>query len=143
MRVCFLDFDGVLNRLTPKEYATIQPSLVSNLNHVLLATEAVIVVTSSWRHVYSLNEIGHRLQHAGCVKSVYDLTPVIKDRESCRGMEIGAWINANQDIENIVILDDWTDVDPFKKYLVQTNPWDGLTQQKAEEAIAILMSSNP
>lgn len=143
MRVIFLDIDGVLNTLTTNEFATINPHKVALLNEIVLRTDAEIVISSTWRRIYSLNEIGNMLTRAGLIRFPYGITPMIEGHESCRGMEIGAWINANQSVEQIVILDDDRDLDPLLDYLVQTDPWTGLTPQKVEEAIAVLMSKTP
>src|ERR1043166_3292493 len=53
MRVIFLDIDGVLNQCDWKEgdeCPAIHPGCVKQLNKILEATRAKIVVISNWRH---------------------------------------------------------------------------------------------
>lgn len=54
MRIVFLDIDGVLNTpATPKstkESRIVDPVLLARLNKSLQATNAVVVLTSTWRH---------------------------------------------------------------------------------------------
>jgi hypothetical protein len=61
-KIVFLDFDGVLmnrsalraRRLDPQRRPVADPEAVAALNYIVRASEAQIVVTSTWREEYSL-----------------------------------------------------------------------------------------
>lgn len=148
--VVFLDFDGVLNteqyqaRLAVEGKPTkdawghlFDPRAVANLRRILDATDAGIVISSSWRYV-------HRLGSLRMMWEMRDLPGEILDTLPCgaqyisRGEDIEIWLNRN-DHPDYVIIDDLNDFFPTQhdRY-VETNPIVGITKADAIKAIEIL-----
>lgn len=155
MKVLFLDFDGVINN-TPfmkqskgQGASQLDPANLAVLDKIIQATGAKIVISSSWRHMFSVWEMKNMMFRAGskvASKQVIDRTPMGEDN---RGMEIQEWLQL--DSERMIVnpehepVDAWViidDVDEFlpeqKPHFVQTDASTGLTDNDAAEAIAIL-----
>lgn len=110
MRVIFLDIDGVL--ATHESYSEgvlvdgwprFERDCVDNLNRLIRASDAEIVVSSSWRQWFcELTAIQEILSRRGVELPAYSMTPILDDY---RGQEITAWLSGNS-VESYVILDD-------------------------------------
>ena len=161
MKVIFLDVDGVLNSQRYKESgqfgagasnlefgrSQIDPEAVARLDRLIDATGARVVVSSSWRHFWSLDEIRNMLAERGLrnIDALMDITPSML---SDRGSEIGQWLGimdearryGGDDVEAFVILDDDTDFDErdMFSHLVRVNPDVGLTDDDVRRAVQIL-----
>ena len=154
MKVIFLDFDGVLNNPKFMKGAAgfgesqIDPSAVQRLNRLVASTGSKIVISSSWRHIWSVEEIGRMLSRAGFKfsSSIIDRTPI---GESSRGQEIQEWldldperevVNPNHEsVESFVILDDNNDMLPDQQSkFIHVNGLSGMTDRDVDEAISIL-----
>jgi hypothetical protein len=120
-------------RLDAKHRPAADPDAVAALNYIVQATGAQIVVTSTWREEYSLEELRELLARWGVIGTVLDLTPVGKTR----GQEIQAWLRLHP-AERFVILDDESGMDPLQAHLVKTETHVGLTMREAEMAIVHL-----
>ncbi|MFO0548635.1 MAG: HAD domain-containing protein [Polyangiaceae bacterium] len=139
MRVIFLDFDGVLNsdaffeRLGPVSDwdSRLDPDAVARLNRLVAATQAKIVVSSTWRYDKSVPALARILADFGFVGEVIGATPVISGP---RGREIQAWLDDDQSWRSYVILDDRDDMGSLKKRLVQTQEAHGLLDEHLEQA---------
>ncbi len=155
MCVVFLDIDGVLNNrlhllglvgLCRSDFRLmIDPEKVELLNMILRATGAVIVVSSSWRHGRSLDELRMILADRGLRGDVIDVTPdasVLKGPAPhggwMRGHEIEAWLDAHPTHSEFVVLDDDDDMAGVQDHLIQTSFDDGLTLEHVEQAIKVL-----
>lgn len=151
MKVIFLDIDGVLNNhrtvcRTPDGFVGISSNLTTRLREIVKATDAKIVLTSTWKECWNkkytlCKEDGkylvRKLHHKGL--EIIDKT---EDAEGYfyRGEGILSYIKENN-IEKFVVLDDF-EFD-FKKcelldHLVLTDPIEGLTDEDVEKAIDIL-----
>jgi HAD domain in Swiss Army Knife RNA repair proteins len=164
MKVLFLDFDGVLNSsdwLRKRQSglitalggemweAMIDPAMAARLHDVLAFTGAKVVVSSSWRHACTRQQLQGFLAHHGCVADVIGTTPILSD---VRGAEISAWLKTYEvsglpTITRIAIIDDDSDITPFESRWVRTyfrppdsNPAQplGLSEQAAEQLKALL-----
>lgn len=160
MRVCFLDFDGVLNgkgttdRISEREIDELMkhgpymgsfgggmtgadPALVARLNRIVSAHPDVeVVVSSSWRFMFNVAAIRKILEARGFVGNVVDETP--KGRGH-RGTEIATWLESRSGIEAFVILEDGLDILPEQNpNWVRTDYRTGLTDEDVEKAIQIL-----
>jgi hypothetical protein len=139
MRIVFLDFDGVL---IPMDGTTISrkpaPSCISALNAITEQTGAQIVVSSSWRNVASIDKLRALLKRWGVKASVIGVTPSIHGRDISRGQEIAAWLKANRDGVEFVILDDDSEMRPLSAYHIQTDKRRGLTGDDADRAVSLL-----
>lgn len=143
MKIIFLDIDGVLNSerwlmsLGEAWNRThIDPAAVAVLNQVVRATDAVVVISSTWRKMHTKAAIRGFLKDAGFTGTVIGITPDFnklaryerptKDGSFVRGDEIAEWLKDRPDIESFVILDDDSDMGALKHKLVQTTSTDGL-----------------
>lgn len=130
VKVIFLDFDGVLNSLqwwkSPERAAmtrhslharsrrNIDPANVAQLQRIVEATGAKIVISSAWRHAGKryrsggVTDLRRYLQSAGLRNArrvVIDCTPHLPNAN--RGLEIRAWLDRHgKDVTQIVIIDD-------------------------------------
>lgn len=148
--VIFLDFDGVLN--TEQYQATLavegkpakdrwgmlfDPRAVNNLRRILDSTGSVIVVSSSWRRIYSLDRLR-------VMWSARELPGEIVDAIPCgsyyisRGEEINCWLDRNGR-PDYVILDDVDEFMPGQRNrYIEINPIVGITASDANRAIELL-----
>ena len=126
MKIIFLDIDGVLcviesdakqafQRLAKGEGSS--PSLnskcISVLNRIIKKTDAKVVISSSWRLHYPLENIKKALEKHGFVGEIIGATPNAWRHPEidyvARGNEIQQWLNEHPEVEKFVILDDETD----------------------------------
>jgi hypothetical protein len=148
MRIIFLDIDGVLNsskfiKRLGKSWtgAQIDPEAVSILNEIIRETEAKIVISSSWRIVFSLERINSILNDNGFVGEIIGETPRVDWEPYSRGNEIQMWLDSNPDIESFVIIDDYSDMGELIKFLVQTKTDDGLLKKHIPLIIKLLTNN--
>lgn len=140
-RIVFLDFDGVLNsEHSTKQLGTryrFERSNVAALNDVLRLSEALIVITSSWRESWTLRENAEFLERDGVLPGrVVGKTPML-ERE--RGLEIEAWLrSAPYSVTSFVILDDRDDMAMHQERLIRVSPQVGLNLEHAQRAIELL-----
>lgn len=153
MKIIFLDIDGVLNSRQwmeefhaqhPTEHRFMQERFdekaVARLQRLVEATDAKIVISSTWRLLHSLSDIRGLLNQHGFKGDVIDKTPRIPD--GVRGGEIETWLSQRNsflgDVDSFVILDDDDDMEPLMDKLVQTNFEFGLQDEHVEKAIEML-----
>ena len=154
-KIIFLDFDGVVT--TVKSHWRFDAEKMALLGEILDATDAKIVITSSWRR-YTLEDtidfITKREKERGCVPfafpdRVIDITQRMyafcfpnmdKHYGVVRGEEIRRWQEENDACEcPYVILDDDTDMLLWQKdNFVQTDGELGLSATDCWKAIVIL-----
>lgn len=145
MKIIFLDIDGVLNSKKSlenfKSLWQLSPDNISQLNKIIEATGAKIVISSSWRH---RREISSELESylnddCGIKGEIIGRTPVVGFSRR-RGCEIATWLEEwqGESIEDFVILDDGSDMEPLIERLCQTSFDTGLTEQEADKAIKML-----
>ena len=141
-RYIFLDFDGVIstdrNNLGRKDLGLpvrdelgpfFDANAVDNLNRLVDATDADIIITSSWKYL-----------GFDTMRELWDVTGGYMFK---RGMEIARWLHDNtcDDPQSYryVIVDDGEDFLPEQiPFAVFTNPRIGLSAEDADRAIAIL-----
>jgi len=139
--IVFLDFDGVLNsEQSVQQLGTryrFSKSSVAALNEILQATEARIVITSSWRNNWTLIENASFLKRDGVIPNrVVGKTATLEQE---RGLEIDAWLRSvPYPVTSFVILDDRDDIVTHRDRLIRTNPQTGLTPAQARKAIELL-----
>ena len=136
MKIIFLDIDGVLNNKKTVErhqgYIGINPFLVMVFNRIIFATDAQIVLSSSWRlFPDGVEEVERR------VMKCMSLTG--RSETGFRGDEIKKWLEDHKDleIESYAILDDYSDFYPDQP-LFKTTWEEGLTQEVADKVVAHL-----
>lgn len=144
MKIIFLDIDGVLvisktfNERLGK-YMVADATCISNLNKIVDATKAKVVISSAWKYC-GLMEMSLILRYWGFEGEVIGLVPniEIRNEEFSREDEIQEYLNNHNSIESFVILDDMSlQIDN----LVKTKFEDGLTKEETDKAIRILNSN--
>lgn len=174
MNIIFLDFDGVIctaQSYTDAEvtYGTTEngfpPSLhlfdtkaCGRVQEICDATGAVIVLSTTWRHMHTREEIVGFLQHHGITANVIDETPTRFEWRNAgsqyRGREIAMWMDDHPEVSynDIVVLED--DVEAIKEVpkvyarLVQTyftsgeNHEAGLQSHHVKQAIDLLKTKS-
>ncbi len=169
MKIIFLDIDGVLNHCDTRSNVSpttkeplpipIAPECMARLNRLIAETGAKIVISSSWRTFVRWQDLGPALVRHGLIADVIGETPdLVNDevwlarwyaREGSpfmyerleRGWEIREWIAAHPEVTAFVILDDCSDMDELKPWLVLTHPNDGLDDPDVERAKWLLERS--
>lgn len=136
-RVIFVDFDGVL--VTPRtKFQSLDELCTKELIRIMEATDAVVVISSSWRCFHPLEELKDMLGHFKIPRNkIIDKTPDLKGSWK-RGDEIQQWLDKNPTEKFVVIDDDTDDLQAHIEVLVATNWEVGLTKEDADKAIAIL-----
>lgn len=138
--VIFLDFDGVLLPLPPNgdfdPNIEVSTEAIRNLNLLVEATGAVVVVSSAWREDRSVDDLSKLLKSWGFAGVVHDKTGPSKDDD--RGEEIAGWLANNPGQKFVVIDDEPTDLEVLAKNLVRPKPDLGLAWHDVAEAIRIL-----
>lgn len=160
MNCLFLDFDGVLNssnwfhkrekiifkELSPDYYKhQLDPYNIKNLNSILSQTDCKIVISSTWRRGNLIGFLVRLLIDLGVDIDKYrrfiGTTPVLG---TPRGLEIQSWItdydqhHPTEKVNKICILDDDGDMEHLMDKLVLCHGIEGLTEEKALEAIKML-----
>lgn len=145
MKVVFLDFTGVLftfrsqteSRRGMRDMA--DDKCVKQLNRLIDETHAVIVVSSDYRHSFSLRELNGLLKDWGVKKPAINALPWgLGDKT----VSVKEWIERNSmsNIEKFVILDDELEEPKFfHENIVQTRYRKGLTKELANKAISLLL----
>ena len=145
MKVLFLDIDGVL--CTHQEYARseydpeyethiypFKKECVDNLNKILEQTDAKVVVSSTWRRLFSKENLQKIFKQNGLNADIFDVTP--GTISGTRSREINLWLE-DHDKCKFVVLDD-LDLSASFDMFVHTDERFGLTEGQTEEAISIL-----
>jgi hypothetical protein len=143
-----LDIDGVMVQAAPWKKVDIHPDgffeflpqAVISLNHILIETGASIVLTTSHKSSYSLNEWDEFFQNRGIVAKLDkldDTTHLVSRKD-----EILNWLSKTGHQKNFVIIDDDHSLhdlpSELKEKVVFTQSLIGLTHEKAINAIQIL-----
>jgi len=139
-KIIFTDIDGVLNsHLSNKTAKVWKKSCIDEYNRIVAETDAVCVVTSTWRvRRQSVKELQELFIQHGLDVEVVGFTPVLSED---RGFEIETWLAENKTAENYVILDDnMSAIDTYYnlKNFVKTVGYIGLTKEDADKAIKML-----
>jgi hypothetical protein len=136
--VVFLDIDGVLAPIRRWDrYEDLEPACVQVLNEIVAQAGAAVVVSSTWRHGKTVDELQALLAAAGFIGSVIDKTPVGPPGAD-RGDEIAAWL-AEHTVAGYLIVDDHPSMGPLRPRLLLTHPGRGLQRSDVARAVEILM----
>lgn len=140
MKVIFLDFDGVLNcrkyLLTHENQGVaIDPERLALLKQIVDATDAQIVLSTSWREQWQNGDSEIDRIFAGF--RILDKTPQLPTgRES----EIKSWLDDHPEAGNFVVLDDaFLGAEYLEGHFVKTSFYgNGLDEAGVQKAIDIL-----
>ena len=166
--IVFLDIDGVLNspdwfgHWPPKNETAagidvrglalvadtyLDPVAVQRLNR--LAGKAEIVISSSWRHGFTVDQIRWMLERRGFRGTIAGATPALHQG---RGHEIRAWLEQNEDPDSprpFCVVDDYCgDMDEVEGHTVETTDRSrplgpritGLLDEHVEQILTLLGS---
>ncbi|MBR2507529.1 MAG: hypothetical protein IKB70_11725 [Bacilli bacterium] len=149
-KILFLDFDGVLNtehyqgllqyqdKPWQDEYgAFFDPKAVKQLKRIIDATDADIVVESSWKYL-GLDAMKELWEVRNLSGTIIDITPSLLGKN--KGVEIASWLSkyAKQDIRYVIIDDEYVILDSQLPHFILTNPYEGITEEQANRAISML-----
>lgn len=149
-KIIFLDFDGVLNtehyqdllqyqgKPWQDEYgAFFDPKAVKQLKRIIDATDADIVVESSWKYL-GLDAMKELWRVRNLPGTIIDITPSLLGKN--KGVEIASWLSkyAKQDIRYVIIDDEYVILDSQLPHFILTNPYEGITEEQANRAISML-----
>ena len=153
MKVIFLDVDGVLNCTTSKSRCGmcvgIDTDKIRRLKEIVDATDAKIVLTTTWKDHYELGAYKQTEQFAKYLSNKFRkfglrvLDKVRDKRWTDRGEAILKWLDEHPDTTHWLILDDQRflkyDDERIEPHWVRTY-WrgHGLTEPCMNAAIAIL-----
>lgn len=141
MKIVFLDFDGVLNKLQPHEHSgPFSRAACSHFNTLLhKVPDLRIVFSTAWRHKgiefcrEILKENGiDPIRAIDCTDKTEEVGKL--DREK----EIKKWLDANENVVDFVIIDDYFSMPRFRKNFVKTNRYVGFTEADLKIALEIL-----
>lgn len=111
------------------------PIALGNLIQILKkCPDVVIVISSAWRNWKNLKELQTMFKDwlkGDYYKRIKGVTPTlcpsrISEPRHERGAEIDEWIKKNGHPSKFVILDDYSDMEPYMDHLHKTNPLHGL-----------------
>jgi hypothetical protein len=144
-KIIFLDIDGVLNCFGDR-WAKIDAMPAKLLNDIVAATDAKLVISSTWRGVVhsghmDLHGFAYMLRSHGINADVVGVTTT-NDEADGRGWQIRSWLAGKYDgIESWCVIDDNPDKLMRTMPLVRTDGDVGLTLEDAQTAIEILGES--
>ena len=155
MMILFLDFDGVMvtdryqaqltatNSPLRDDYgAKFDPVCVENLRHIIDATDAGIVVTSTWKMDMGLEGIQQMWDARNLPGKVIGVTPDIDPIH--RGDEVQAWLDAYGEECQYAIIDDCPILDFFNEeqlpHLFKVDERTGLDEKTVTKVIELLKS---
>ncbi|TAG03951.1 MAG: hypothetical protein EAZ44_05515 [Cytophagia bacterium] len=117
-----------------------QNSAIEYLHNLCQKTGAFIVICSSWRLIYSVEDLKNLFDLYDLGKYVIDKTEDL-DIKNGRATEIRTYLAKNKHIKNYVILDDDEGFyvnDNFGNRFISTNEYEIFTEKQYEIALKIL-----
>ena len=148
LRIIFLDFDGVMNNAgSLDKIDPLDSKAIQLLNDLVNATDACIVISSSWRIGNTLHWSQLMMARAGFKfpEKIIGATMEISDKTNggiwvskTRGQEIALWLE-QVSVDSFVIFDDESDMDPVTDHLVKTTFETGLLEEHIERAKKLLL----
>ena len=138
-RIIFLDIDGVLGHVGSNE--RLDPRCIEQLDWLIESTRAEVILTSSWRDVFGLEETQRRLAAAGFRGRLAGAAPCMPS--GTRSDEINAFLAGLSEPARFVILDDVPVAKHLTPNLVLVDDFVGLTAIDATVAVGILTCPRP
>ena len=161
MNIIFLDIDGVLNcqdyyrsdrynrENSTYPLSEIDPFRIELLNDIVNQTGAKVVLSSSWRHNRTIEEMMGILNECGFKGEIIDFTPCSRCSMCFRGNEIQKWIENNKELlgkpyhqfNTYVIIDDDSDMLYWQRNnFYHCDGYSGLTPNMAYKIINFFKS---
>lgn len=149
-KILFLDFDGVMvtdkgqkqlletcGIVRDSHGALFDPLCVELLKEIINATDAEIVVTSTWKMEMGLEGIRQMWSDRDLPGKVIDVTPDIDPIQ--RGDEIAAWLQASGEYCRYAIIDDCPFTDFFHQeqleHLFMVNERIGIDESTMQRVV--------
>jgi hypothetical protein len=132
--IVFLDIDGVLAHFGSNEQ--LDPKCIERLDDLTEAAGAEVILTSSWRDAFGIDETQRRLAAAGARTRIAGAVPCVSN--GSRSDEIDAFLVGVGEPLRFVILDDVPVAKHLKPHLVLTDDFVGLTPRDVALASRIL-----
>ena len=127
-KLLFLDFDGVLHSVKAGKHELFRKAPL--LNNLLIEHPCQVVISSSWRLYFRLDELRHRLQPP-LANLIIGQTGPREERRWSRFTEITKYINANKPQADWRALDDTLNDFPVDcPELVHCDPHEGITAKE-------------
>lgn len=154
MKVIFLDIDGVLNyRYCKSKLGSIyfvDDNKIKLLKQIVEATDAKIVLSSTWR--YGWFDLDNENPNSSFAQDFIALRDKLKEnglelmsrtpitKEAYRGTEIDMWLKSwgGEPIESFIIIDDDSDLKPYRNRWIQTSFDKGLKPNHVKRAVRLL-----
>jgi hypothetical protein len=156
MKIIFLDLDGVMctsacyGRGKNNKWDTymFDHKAVALLNFILVETGAEIILSSDWRHNFSLQEMKEIFCHNGVIKGPIGYTPLSKsytgdNLENGRAEEILTWVKLHiwkNDVNWVVIDDLNMDEKLFPNFVHCPRESEGIKQIGIKEKILTILN---
>ena len=117
--------------------AFFDPKAVKQLKRIIDATDADIVVESSWKYL-GLDAMKELWEVRNLPGTIIDITPSLLGKN--KGVEIASWLSkyAKQDLRYVIIDDEFVILDSQLPHFILTNPYEGITEEQANRAISML-----
>ena len=161
MKIIFLDVDGVLNSdrymasqkfneeirgykdmwevINKVPHTHLDPAAIKLLNTLVEQSGAEVVLSSTWRLRFTLDEMNEMLASRGAKFTIVNKTPPARRFRSYRGEEVRDYLKSlEEQPESFVILDDIDQFPLLKDNFVRTTERDGLTETHVQKALDIL-----
>ena len=147
-KALFLDIDGVLATENASGWWSandLRSEKVILLNNILAQTSADLIISSTWRLKYSINELQAIFESRGFTETIHNYTPRLsrtdladEGRPVFRFDEIRHFLSQHPKYTRFAIVDDETDLGPLAPHLIWCSPEEGLTAEKSQRVIATL-----
>ena len=149
MKVLFLDVDGVLNNellLETHGWEAIGETKLDLLKEIIDATEAKIVLSSTWRIDGGTRKVLVEKLETRTLQ-LFDQTIVLMPKKMSmsvnRSDEICEWLSRHPEVEHFAVLDDNTDAGyGIESHFFKTQFEEGLTRTITNQVIAHLTKGN-
>lgn len=134
--------------------AYFDPNAVKQLERIIDATDADIVVESSWKYL-GLDAMKELWKVRNLPGRIIDITPSTTSDEyllnvdlddfsnkmhHCKGLEISSWLSEKglSNTRYVIIDDEYVILDSQLPHFILTNPYEGITEEQANRAISML-----
>lgn len=134
--ILLLDIDGVL----VLKDDIFDSKCVNILNEILIVTNCDIIISSKWKTLYTLNQLGNIFEYNGIFKKPIGFTPNLRldsgyyTEEEIRTNEILNWVNINNP-KKWCAVDDLNLLLPNENFVWIKTPKKGLTYHRAKDKI--------
>ena len=134
-----------------KAWRDIDPRTVPRLNRIIDHCSPEVIISSTWRLMYSKTLLQKILEEHGFTGQILDVTPNLDDYRTSsgqwvsanRGEEIAAWLSRkNRWGHRFAVLDDDSDMAGVREHLVQTS-WESGLQDVHVEKVVTLLTEGP